>query len=341
MRKPFPIIYDGIRLLKCLTFKRFTNLIWVALTYQIAIHFKRIMPTGGPVGLSVEPTTHCNLRCSECPSGQRAFSRPTGSITTDNFEKWIHHFKRSVVWLNLYFQGEPLLHGNFIQMVRIAKEHQFYTMTSTNGHFLNKDLCSALVSSGLDRIVISLDGLDQESYESYRKGGSLAKVLEGIDCLTAMKRHTGSKHPYVVIQFLVLKSNEHQISSIKKMINQPGVDEIQLKSAQFYDYEHGHPLMPETDQYSRYKKLSDGRYDLKNRFMNKCRRLWYSCVVTWDGQMIPCCYDKDADYPMGSLETETMKAIWKGAAYQRFRKKLFTDRKGIPICTNCSEGTRG
>jgi hypothetical protein len=78
-----------------------------------------------------------------------------------------------------------------------------------------------------------------------------------------------------------------------------------LKTAQVYDYKNGNELIPENEQYSRYKKNSDGTYSIKNSLENNCWKLWHSCVITWDGKVVPCCFDKDAQYQLGDLQTHS------------------------------------
>ena len=118
------------------------------------------------------------------------------------------------------------------------------------------------------------------------------------------------------------------------------MDELQIKTAQINDYKNGNPLIPTLDKYSRYRKLHDGTYEFKNTLPNKCYRMWSSCVITWDGLTVPCCFDKDADYRMGDLKEIPFKEVWRGKLYTDFRTKVFTKRKEIDICQNCTEGMK-
>jgi radical SAM protein with 4Fe4S-binding SPASM domain len=116
------------------------------------------------------------------------------------------------------------------------------------------------------------------------------------------------------------------------------VDEVKLKTAQIYDYENGSDLIPETEKYARYKKNDNGKYEIKNPLLNHCWKLWHSCVITWDGMIVPCCFDKDASHKMGSLKQHSFKEIWNNPAYLQFRKNILKSRKEIDICKNCTEG---
>ena len=288
--------------------------------------------------ISIEPTTACNLRCPECPSGLRSFSRNTGNLKEDFFRKTIDELHKKLIYLIFYFQGEPYINPKFLDMVSYASEKGIYTITSTNGHFLNDENAEKTVRSGLDRLIISVDGTTQEVYENYRIGGNLETVLEGARNIMHWKKKLNAHHPHVIFQFLVVKPNEHQIEDIYALAKDIGVDEVKLKTAQIYDYEKGNPLIPSIDKYARYAQNSDGSYSVKNRLVNHCWKLWHACVITWDGIIVPCCFDKDAQHKLGDLKDTSFKNIWQGVSYNAFRQKLLKGRKQIDICSNCTEG---
>ncbi|NNC82640.1 MAG: radical SAM protein [Flavobacteriales bacterium] len=294
---------------------------------------------GMPFSVSIEPTTACNLRCPECPSGLRSFSRPTGSIDQAFFESFIRDNHAHLINLTFYFQGEPFIHPRFLDMVAYAASHQVFTSTSTNGHFLTEKMCTRVIESGLDRMIISIDGADQETYASYRKSGELEKVIEGTKTLLKARKKYG-KGPEVLFQFLVVGPNEHQISEIESLGEELGVDRVIFKTAQIYDFEHGSPLIPKEDRYSRYRKGADGRYHIKNPLDDQCWKMWHSCVITWDGKVVPCCFDKDASHVMGDLKEDSLETIWQSETYNRFRNAILRSRSEIDICKNCSEGTQ-
>ena len=300
----------------------------------------RVIQWGLPFNISIEPTTSCNLGCPECPSGLKSFTRDTGTLSVDFYNKFLNEVQKDLIYLYFYFQGEPYLHPDFLSLVKAASEKKIYTVTSTNAHFLSPRKATETVQSGLDRILISIDGASQQTYESYRKGGKLAKVIEGTKNLVKAKRQLNSSTPHIIIQFLVVKPNEHEIPEILQLGKDLGVDEVKLKTAQVYDFKNGNELIPSIEQYSRYRKNEDGSYRIKNKLENKCWKLWHSCVVTWDGNIVPCCFDKDAKYEMGSLQTHTFQSIWENKNYKAFRGQLVNNRKSIDICTNCTEGLK-
>lgn len=295
---------------------------------------------GLPMSISFEPTTACNLRCPECPSGLRSFSRPTGNLKQELFRKVIDEVKDYASYLTFYFQGEPYINPAFLDMVSYADKSGLYTATSTNAHFLTDANAEKTVRSGLKQLIISIDGTDQETYASYRKGGSLEKVLEGTKNILRWKRELKSASPHVVFQFLVVRPNEHQVEEVFKLAKQMGVNEVKLKTAQVYGHEDGNNLIPTIDKYSRYKHGTDGKWAIKNSLDNHCWKMWHSCVITWDGKVVPCCFDKDATHVLGDVSQKSLREVWLSSAYRNFRKTLLRSRSEIEICRNCSEGTK-
>ncbi len=323
-----------------LTPLRLANAFRLWTSYQQARKGQPPVPQGLPMSLSIEPTTACNLRCPECPSGLRSFTRPTGKISPVTFEKIIDELHKTLIYLTFYFQGEPYLHPQFTDMVHYAHRKRIYTATSTNAHFLNLENAEKTVKSGLDKLIISIDGTSQETYEAYRKGGKLQKVIEGTRNMVLMKKKLRSKTPHLVFQFLVVRPNEHQITEVRKLTKEMGVNELQLKTAQIYDYQNGSALLPTDPHFSRYALQNDGTFRIKNDFKDECWRMWQGCVITWDGRVVPCCFDKDAHHVLGNVLEEDFKTIWQSSEYQQFRTQLFNNRSQIEICKNCTEGTR-
>jgi radical SAM protein with 4Fe4S-binding SPASM domain len=258
----------------------------------------------------------------------------------DDFSRWIDSMAHHLIHLNLYFQGEPFIHPEFLRLVAQAHRKRIFTSTSTNGHFITEEIARETVASGLDQLIISMDGVTQEVYEQYRVHGKLDKVLEATKMLVAQKRDMQSQTPNLVFQFLVVAPNEHQIEDVIKLASELGVDEVRLKTAQVYDYVNGNPLLPRDERYSRYVRKSDGTYRVKNALDNQCWRMWSGCVITWDGRVVPCCFDKDATHALGSLREASMQQVWNDKAYREFRGALLKSRADIDICANCSEGTR-
>ncbi len=334
------LLKEVYHILRYITFRKILNLIVLRLSFILSRMIKRPVIWGRPMALSIEPTTSCNLRCPECPSGLRSFTRPTGMLSIEGFRTMIGKVEKDLIYLNMYFQGEPFLNPDFFDMVQYARGKKIYTATSTNGHFLDDDNARNTVLSGLDKIIISIDGVDQETYAQYRVGGNLRKVIEGTSRLIRWKKKLGRENPQIIFQFIIFRFNEHQIYELRSLGRKTGVDEVKFKTAQVYDVQSAAYRIPENEAYSRYVKGMNGRYTLVNDMNNHCWRMWSSSVITWDGHLVPCCFDKDASYRMGNILTDPLVSIWTGVTYQAFRAKVINSRNSIDICSNCTEGTK-
>lgn len=334
------MLHYYIGIFKKVSLAKSINFFKLAAGFHVSRWLGKPRQYGFPAFVSIEPTTSCNLRCPQCPSGLREFSRPTGMLQQQLFERVILQLKKHLHSLTFYFQGEPYLNPDFLNMVAFADKQNIYTITSTNAHYLTEENARKTVLSKLDKLIISVDGVSQEVYEQYRVGGQLNKVIEGTKEILKQKKILKSKTPHVVWQFVVFKPNQHQIATVKKLGKELGVDEVKIKTAQIYDFKNGHDLIPNLEAYARYKKNAEGFYEIKNRLLNQCWRMWQGCVVTWDGKVVPCCFDKDAKYKLGNLETESFKDIWLSDSYTRFRQSVLKSRDKIDICTNCTEGTK-
>ncbi len=291
---------------------------------------------GMPLALGVEVTNNCNLSCPECITGADLLKRSRGYMDIELFERVVSQLGPYLYNINLYFQGEPMLHPDFFSF--IARSGNIPTVVSTNGHFLTKGNSDKIVRSGLKKLIISLDGADQKTYSIYRKGGNFNKVIEGIKNVAKAKRFFRSPMK-LEIQVLVNKLNECQVPELKEFAR--GVQaSLRLKSMQVVNSDEAGRWMPVDKKYKRYY-LKHGSYILKSHLPDRCARLWFNPVITWDGIVLPCCFDKNGDHAMGDLKMDTFRDIWNGPRYRLFRKSLLTDRSMIEICNNCTSGLDG
>ncbi len=325
-----------ILILKTWTFARAWNFILLKFSYFLSLALKRPVLLGTlPASVGIEPTTACNLRCPQCVSGLKAFTRPTGNLKPENFRKILQNIPRKTWSILFFFQGEPYINPHFTNFVALAKKRKFFTIASTNAHFLSEENARKTVEAGLDYLIISLDGTSQEIYEHYRRKGNLTKVLNGIRNL--IQARGNKKNPIIELQFIVFKHNEHQVQDFLKLARTLGVDKISVKSAQiYYDFEQ---WLPEKSPLKRYKKNGE-EWQLKNGVPNKCWKMWHSCEITWDGNVLPCCFDKNAEFIMGNLRNEPLRKVWKKTKYRQMRKQILANRSGIPMCNNCTEGVK-
>lgn len=178
-------------ILTVITFKRVANLFKLLCSYYLSRISGNPVVWGMPFSVSIEPTTSCNLRCPQCPSGLRSFTRNTGMLEPETNQKIIDELAPGLSYITYYFQGEPYLNPNFTTVVKQAANKKIYTATSTNAHYLTSDMAEKTINSGLSKLIISIDGTTQQTYEQYRKGGSLEKVLTGTRNLVEAGKKTG------------------------------------------------------------------------------------------------------------------------------------------------------
>ena len=326
-----------------LTRSRFSNALRCYMNYALS-RMGLVRISHAPLFVSVEPANICQLKCPACPVGLRD-NVITSSRHNERFmslEMWhrVPSEIRDTAWvIQFYFQGEPLLNKDLPQMIHDAHEAGLYTIVSTNAQAMTEELAAALVASGLDRIIVSMDGLSDESYNAYRIGGSLEKckaairfLREAKNALSLSRHNVITSSPIIELQCLRLKTNEHEWSELKRVYKSLGADKLTLKTAQLYDYADGHPLMPSDPRYSRYIKGKDGKYH--RRHLSKgCFRVWSGCVITTSGDVLPCCYDKAHTFAYGNIMTSSMKDLFRNEKAVSFRKAAF--RQTPQICQEC------
>jgi radical SAM protein with 4Fe4S-binding SPASM domain len=325
------------QVLKSLTLKRVLNVVKISVSFLLSILFRREFVWGLPPILNVEPTNICNLKCPLCTTGCGQMERPPGRMNFDLFKKIVDEVADRIVYITLYHQGEPYLVKDFNRFVVYAKKQGVYVNTSTNAHFFTAENARNVVQSGLDSVIISLDGVTQETYEHYRTGGSLEKVLQGIRNLVAAKDELGSRTPYLFLQFLVMRHNEHEIPAIRRLARELRVDRLLIKTIQVNTHEEAREWLPHDERYRRYRVDQDGLRVKRGK--GSCPRVWFTSLVDWDGQVVPCCFDKNGEYAMGDLNKgDTFERIWRSAKYSAFRKRMLKKRDSIDICQNCNYG---
>ena len=331
-------LYDFCRLLRTLSLRKIINILQVQSSYALSLLRKKPVVWGKPYSMSVEPVDFCNLACPECPAGIRQLIRPKQILDVGLFDKILNEASPNLVYLMLYFQGEPFLHRNIFDLIRMSVQKGVYTAISTNAQLISDSYAEQIVRSGLQRIIISMDGITQETYEAYRRNGQLDKVLKGITGICEWRKRLHSATPYVIVQFIVFRTNQHQLNKVHAFAKKAGADKVEIKTAQLYDFENGNPLMTDIDRYSRYRKTNGGHYKIKNNLPNRCKRIWNGTVVTASGNIVPCCFDKDATMTMGNATSQNLSLIWKNKQYMQFRQNILHNRKKIEMCRNCTEG---
>jgi radical SAM protein with 4Fe4S-binding SPASM domain len=235
----------------------------------------------------------------------------------------------------LYWQGESMMHPHFFDIVSLFRGMN--PVISTNGHFLDSANCHRLATSGLKKIIISYDGATPETYSKYRRGGDHTEVKQGIVRLTeALKKHSSS--PAVELQFLVGRHNENEVAAAARFARSVNA-RFSIKSMQVLDPQRAESWLPVRSDRARYT-IQKGRVRGVRAPERGCLRMWTTAVITVDGDVVPCCFDKNAAHVMGNIKDRTFSEIWHGDSYTAFRKKVLSRRSSVDICRGCPQGTR-
>ena len=312
------------------------NFIKNIISYILSRLTKKVYVYGKPSFASFELSSRCNLNCPQCDVGNHLTNRKNNFLNYNQYCNIMDEIGTTLLDAIFYFQGEPLLNKNFSKYISYAKQYNIYTITSTNAQLIDKDLAIEIVKSGLNRIIISIDGTTQEVYEKYRKGGLLSKSIETIKFLKEAKTELKSKTPCIEAQFIVFRFNEHQIDEFKHLAREWGANKISIKSAQIHSPNENSEIIPSISKYSRYHKIYN-EWKIKKYCSKACFRAWNGMVISADGNILPCCFDKQEKHSYGNIEEDSVENIWKIKKANDFRNIVLNNRSSINICTNCNE----
>lgn len=167
-----------------------------------------------PTKIYLEPTTKCNLRCSTCM--RNSWDEPEGVMDFELYKKLLKQTEKIATIKTIAFWGlgEPLMHPNIIQMIASAKERGLKTELITNGILLDRNVAQEIVRSGLDVLVVSLDGVSPESNARIRTGADLNLIQNNLGYLNAVKHMSGCDTPKIGIEFVIMRQNLGELSEL-------------------------------------------------------------------------------------------------------------------------------
>lgn len=332
------ILHDMSSIIGKLNYQRASNLIKLFFSHKLSKVTSKYFHSGKPWSMSIEITSVCNLNCPQCACGMGLIKRKAPFIDVSLFEKILNDVPPTCFYLNLYFQGEPLLHPRFEELVSLAASKGFYTSISTNAQLIDQQMADQIINCGLNRITISLDGLTEEDYSSYRVGGEVNKAMDAIAYLKQARKKSGSKKPLIIAQMLLTKETEPHYKSFYRVAKKLGADLAICKSMQLMslDENSAQKYLPIKKAFSRYKTDENGiPVPVHNKKIKACLRLWQSAVITSDGSIVPCCYDKSPEYVMGNMVKDSFQDVWNSYEMRAFRKQTLHSSSLPSICRNC------
>jgi len=271
---------------------------------------------GGPLEVSLESTAKCNLYCPMCP--RHIYSFDNENMDFELYKKIIRDCKDSVEFVWPYGIGEPMLHPNIFEMIRLTRDAGIRTGMSTNATMLDDKRADMLLDCGLDYAIFAFDGASKQTYEMYRTGATFEKTRQNILNFLDKKQRKNSPI-YVVLQMVLLKENKDEIDAYRKLWSIPGVDEIRFKR----------------DEIQIDGSKIEG-VEFKEHRRNPCHLLWRGPLyVRYDGMAYPCCY-MWKEPPLGDLKTQSIMEVWNSERMVNLRKAhLSGDVSEYPACQTC------
>ncbi|MCW5982963.1 MAG: radical SAM protein [Bryobacteraceae bacterium] len=288
-----------------------------------------------PYSLFVDPTNVCNLRCPFCATGAGELNRELrGLMPVPLFKKVIDEIGDRLYMVFLFNWGEPFLHSGICEMIRYAHERRIYTCVHTNFSLRWGEAgAEKIVDSGLSFLNVSADGVSQDVYSVYRRGGNIERVLGNVRALVEVKRRRRSSRPYLVWRYVAFKHNEHEIEPARKLAGELGVDEFRVIRGFVRD-----PAWRATGQYPNVTSQD---------MPETCGWLWRSIVINVDGGVGSCCYQRVQSDDFGSIRDSSLMSVWNNEQYRAARSYLARQqkrRRSVPaeseeeadiICARC------
>lgn len=318
-----------------MTFKPYLNASYSLFSYGMRRYAGITVTPPLPPAISVELSAICNLSCPECMTGAGLTVRRSRFIDYGLAAKIAGELSGRMLSAWLYFQGEPMLHPRFFDIAELFRGMN--PVISTNGHFLDSGRCTLLAASALRKVIISYDGVTPAAYSAYRTGGDHSKVREGVMLLAETVKRSKSSLT-IELQFLLGRHNEAEVTEAARFAKSVGAS-FRIKSMQVLDPERTAEWMPADQGKSRYEKRNGLSFPAGTR-QRGCFRMWRGAVITTDGDVVPCCFDKNGRYVMGNLNDNSFREIWRGPEYMKFRSDVMISRSLADICTDCPQGTR-
>jgi MoaA/NifB/PqqE/SkfB family radical SAM enzyme len=269
-----------------------------------------------PVELMIEPTNLCNLACVMCPHSR--MKRERGVMGLDLFRNIADQAADLDIGnIKLAGLGEPLLDNGIVDKVAYAKKKNLHVKLFTNGMLLDPSKSRQLIDSGLDEIIVSIDGGTPSVQEAIRKGSDFQRIrdnLERLQLIRQERRAAGEKVPRTVIGVTYQEANRAERKSIQENWGHLA-DRIRLFP--IHNWEVG--------------------AELPARASYPCHLPFFQMAICWDGRVALCCIDYECRHPLGDVSKESIASIWQGKPAEDLRKlHLECKPESIVTCRGCS-----
>jgi radical SAM protein with 4Fe4S-binding SPASM domain len=327
--------FDRIPLVaRAISNKKLINLFRVGLN--------RLLPVSRAIGFPymahISPSGVCNLGCDVCPAHDPR-TKGKAFLPFETFKKLIDEAGDYLVYVILWSWGEPFLNPDIYRMIDYARARNILTVTSSNLNRLSPEQAGAVAESGLDALIVALDGISEETYSLYRKGGSARTVIENTRRLVEDRRKRGKNRPFINLRMVVSKENEREVDAFRSLAGELGVDMVSFKAFSTRQLGCAAPAVdsryaPENERYRWYRYRPGYAVDRRVK-KYACKFPWTKPTLFADGEILACEFDFCYDHTFGNLNERSFRDIWFGAKAKEFRKAFRKNREGIAFCRDC------
>jgi MoaA/NifB/PqqE/SkfB family radical SAM enzyme len=312
------------------------NLLWSG--GNLAYRWSR--PWSMPLHMQIELTNYCMLHCPVCPTGIGAITRPLEAMDVRLFERLMEQVGPYLLTASLWGWGEPLLHPQIAEILRIAQKYPVARLLSTNGQTLEQAI-DALIAYPPEYLIVAVDGLTDETLARYRRGAKLAPALSGVLRLARIKRERGLVLPVLHMRYIAMQHNQHELPRVPEFARSHGFDLLTIRvlmsvadaDAPTQEYQR---WVPDLEGLRAYAYTEGER--VKRRDFVCMQPFWFPAICA-DGTIVGCDQDHNAQLPLGVLSERTSFAeIWSGAPAAKIRRTIRDKPETVEFCRVCPFG---
>jgi MoaA/NifB/PqqE/SkfB family radical SAM enzyme len=282
----------------------------------VEMSLRRTRVRSRPIVVKVEPTNVCNFRCPGCRTGSREDTSPRGRVALDDFRTIVDRTAKHALKLILYMWGEPLIHPDIVAMIRYAAAKNLCVQISSNLNVFRPGDAEALVDSGLEHLIVAMDGVSQEVYETYRVGGRVQTVVDNVRAVLQARQQRRRRSPRVELQYIAFPHNRHEIPQMRELAAGLGVDVLTIIDSAA----DPRPSTPPGDGPA-------ARGD-------SCNMLWMMGCFNWDGSFSPCCDSVDDSF--GNILQSDLATLWNSDKMRKSRSLFTRNPRADGPATKCS-----
>ncbi|MFC1950466.1 radical SAM/SPASM domain-containing protein [Chloroflexota bacterium] len=297
---------------------------------------RRLHPWSWPINMGIELTNYCDLKCKVCPTGIGKLERQPGAMEPALFERLLNEVGPYLLTASLWGWGEPLLHPQLSDILRLIQNRGVTTFLSTHGQNLSDEkVLKALVTYPPTFLIVALDGITDENNSLFRAGAKVDPALSGVRRLAQMKAQAGSKLPILHWRFMAMRHNEHELRQLPKFAAENQFDILTIRTLATIDApDDTHlDLIPNDERYRAYGYKNNKRIK-RTDFI--CEKAFTHPAMFVDGTVVACGQDCNAQQPYGRLVAgKSFADIWWSRHAVKIRRTIRDNPKNFSFCRNC------